>query len=271
MPVIHDQPTPYPDVNFMLSEVFKSVRAVLGNNFTGMYLDGSLVNGDFDQDSDIDFVVVTEDEIPEATFLELQTMHDRLAKIDSPWAIQLEGSYLSKRAIRRFDPAYTLYPNIERGSGERLKIADHDKVWDTHRYILRKKGLALAGPAPETLIDPVMPMQLRQAMQSILPGWATYMLNHPDQIKIRGYQSYIVLTVCRILYTLHHGTVVSKPTAARWVQQNLGERWDALIESAWVGRHNSDMQPLPEDMNGTQEFIRFALEHGRQVSPGSVV
>lgn len=31
-----------------------------------------------------------------------------------------------------------------------------------------------------------------------------------------------ILTMCRVLHTLEHGTIVSKPVAARWAQAKLG-------------------------------------------------
>lgn len=252
-------PTPYPDVNTLLQELFAGVQTILGSHLTGMYLDGSLTSGDFDQDSDIDYVVVTDTEITGDLFAALQAMHERLAALDSPWAIQLEGSYLPHYALRRFDPAHTQYPNIERGAGERLKIVRHAEPWDVHRSVLRERGITLSGPAPVTLIDPVTPEQLRQAMRSVLSEWAAHILDNPDQMKPRGYQSYTVLSMCRVLYTLHYGTVVSKPVAAGWVQKTLDERWAPLIERAWVGRHNPDTEAPAEDIRATLEFIRYTL------------
>jgi nucleotidyltransferase-like protein len=157
-------PTPYPDVNAIVDILQSNVQSIIGDHFIGMYLDGSLTSGDFDQDSDIDFVVVTDDEISSDIFLALQALHEHIAEMDSPWAIQLEGSYISLRTLRRYDPAHTMYPNIERGSGERLKMVQHDEAWAVHRYILRERGIVLAGPDPQTLIDPVSPDDLRQAM-----------------------------------------------------------------------------------------------------------
>src|SRR5262245_38755370 len=119
-------PTPYPDVNMLLNEVLVGAQQILGSHFVGMYLEGSLVSDDFDQDSDIDFVVVTDEDVSEEQFEALQAMHDRIATIDSWYAIQLEGSYMSQQAIRRQDPAHATHPNIERGQGERLKMAYHD-------------------------------------------------------------------------------------------------------------------------------------------------
>src|SRR5438132_8364932 len=127
MAVIVDDPTPYPEVNALLQALMDGVQTVLGNHFVGMYLDGSLASGDFDQESDIDFVVVTDIEITGDLFSALKAMHESIAAIDSPWAIQLEGSYLSQQALRRYDPANALHPNIERGRGERLKMIHHDE------------------------------------------------------------------------------------------------------------------------------------------------
>ena len=59
-----------------------------------MYLFGSLANGDFDQYSDIDVLIVTDGELANDTFLALQEMHTEIAKIDSPWAAQQEVSYI---------------------------------------------------------------------------------------------------------------------------------------------------------------------------------
>ena len=257
-------PTLYPEVNSLLQALLTGVQTILGSKFTGMYLDGSLASGDFDQDSDIDFIVVTEDELSDDHFLALKAMHDRIAAMDSPFAIQLEGTYISRQGIRRYDPLHALDANIERGNGERLKKVHHDAAWVTHCYVLRDRGITLSGPAPQTLIDPVSPDNLRQAMLEVLDGWVTQMSLEPDQLKFRGYQSYIVLSLCRILYTLRYGTVVSKATAARWAQETLGETWVPLIERTWAGRHNPGLEASPEDVNGTMAFIRFFLERSRQ-------
>lgn len=266
-----NNPTPFPEVNAILQKLLESVKNVLGSHFIGMYLEGSLANGDFDQDSDIDFVVVTDDAVSENLFSELQAMHERIATIDSWCAIQLEGSYISQYALRRHDPEHALHPNIERGNGERLKMVYHDDTWIIHRYILRERGITLIGPDPKTLIDPISSNELRRAMLPTLKGWATQILNNPNEIISRGYQSYIVLTLCRILYTLQLGDVVSKPKAERWVKETVSEKWKALIDRAWVGRHhNPQLTPDTDDINQTLDFIRYALERSQQVKIPSV-
>ena len=265
MSVKSKNPTSFPEVNPILQEFLKSVQSILGCHIIGMYMDGYLTSGDFDEDSDIDFVVVTDEDIYGDLFLALQAMHDRIAAIDSWWAIQLEGSYISQHALRRYDPEHALHPNIERGDGERLKLVYHGEPWIIHRYILRKRGITLIGPPTKTLIDPVSPNDLRRAMLPTLHGWATQILNNPNEIISGGYQSYTVLSLCRILYTLQFGNVVSKDKAARWAKETMGERWKALINRAWVGRHNPPLTADTDDINQTLDFIRYALERSQQV------
>jgi predicted nucleotidyltransferase len=50
----------HPDVQQVLREILQGAQSILGNQFVGMYVHGSLAIGDFDpQRSDIDFLVVT--------------------------------------------------------------------------------------------------------------------------------------------------------------------------------------------------------------------
>jgi hypothetical protein len=255
-----DQPTPYPDVNDLLRVLLERARDVLGVHFVGMYLDGSLTSGDFDPDSDIDFVIVTDQDVSGDLFAALLAMHDGISQLDTPWAIQLEGSYVSKQGIRRFDPQHASHPNLERGEGERLKMAFHDEAWNVHRSVLLERGITIVGPPPQNLIDPVSPDDLRKAMLPQLHGWAVHILEHPDLIYQRGYQSYVVLTLCRMLYTYELGQVASKPAAVRWSKQALPPQWTAVIDDAWDGRHNSSQEAQPEEIHHTLELIRYTLD-----------
>jgi hypothetical protein len=228
-----------------------------------MYLEGSLAYEAFDEASDIDFVVVTDQDVTEDLFLALRAMHDRIVLLDSPWALQLEGSYFSQQALRRYDPAHALQPKIEWGPGERLKMAYHDASWVIHLSILRERGITLAGPPPQTLIDPVSPADLQQAVLSILPTLAFPILQEPARIKGCDSQSYTVLTLCRILYTLHHGTVASKKSAARWAQETLDKEWASLIQRAWAWRYRPQPTASSEEVAETIAFIHYALQYSK--------
>jgi predicted nucleotidyltransferase len=266
---VFNYPASYPEVDALLRELLKSARAVLGHHFIGAYLFGSLATGDFDRASDVDVLAVTDEELSAELFTALRDMHARIAAIDSPWAEQLEVSYIPRRAVRRHDPARALHPHLDRGGGEGLRLVQHDSDWVIQRHTLRERGVTLAGPDARTLIDPVSPEDLRRAVLETLRGWWAQVLDDRARLNSRGYQSYSVLTMCRILYTLEHGRVVSKPFAAQWAKGNIDGRWSPLIERALIGRHHPQSAATPEDLDETSALIRHTLERGRQFETGA--
>ena len=258
-------PTPYSDVNDILNILYTKTREILQEHFVGMYLFGSLANGDFDEHSDIDVLIVTDIEIPDNIFSALKEMHEQITKLDSPWAIQLEVSYIPQNALRRYNPADNLHPHMDRGNGEMLHMMTHASDWIIQRHLLRENGIVINGPDLKTLINPVSPNEIRQAIVDVLPLWVNPILEEPSQIKSRGYQSFVVLSLCRMLYTLQYGTIVSKRVAAQWGRDTLGEQWTSLIKEAWLGRQNPGLEARPADMNGTLDLIRYTLEYSKQI------
>ena len=269
-------PTPYPEVNVVLKELLSQVQEILGYQFAGMYLYGSLAYGGFDSDSDIDYVVVTTEEPSEGSFSRLQAMHTRLAALDIWCATQMEGSYIPLHALQQYDPARALYLHIDRGREEHLHrmLIDDARLsrawwggWVFLRAVLWENGIVLAGPDPRTIIEHVSPDELKQANFATLKEWFRPLLDHPSELANCGYQSYYVLTLCRILYTLEHGAIVSKQVAAYWAQKKLGDPWTDLIERACAGRHNPDTKAQAVDVSGTMDFIRYTLEISQCADP----
>jgi len=247
--------TPYPTVDAILEVLLSGVKEVLGNRFTGLYLYGSLSSGDFDPErSDIDFLVVTDGELPDEMLPSLAAMHERIAASRSPWARRLEGSYIPRESLRRYDPQHAFHPSI--GVDWSFGVNGHGSDWIIQRHILREQGVVVAGPPPQSLIDPVSQDDLRRAVQDTLHGWWAEQLRNPVHLQPREYQAFAVLTMCRALFTLARGAIVSKPVAARWAKQALDPRWSGLIERALVWREEDGIDDLQE----TLEFIRYALE-----------
>ncbi len=259
-------PTPRSDVNELLNTLHTKTLEILQDRLVGMYLFGSLANGDFDEHSDIDVLIVTDTEISDYDFSALKEMHEQITKLDSLWAIQLEVSYIPQNALRRYNPADNLHPHMDRGSGETLHMMTHASDWIIQRHLLRENGIVIIGPDLKTLIDPVSPNEIRQAIVDVLPMWVNPILDEPSQIKSRGYQSFVVLSLCRMLYTLQYGTIVSKRVAAQWGQDTLGNQWTSLIEDAWLGRQNPGLEARPADIDGTLILIRYTLEYSKQIS-----
>ncbi len=249
-------PTPHADVNAVLRCLLREMRGVLGAEFVGMYCYGSLSLGDFTPgSSDIDFLVVTEHEPLENMLHALDAMHTRIAASGLQWAEKLEGSYIPRAALRHDDPANNRHPTI--GADWPFSIRAHGSHWVIERHIVREHGVRIWGPSPKTLIDPVTPDAIRAAVRDALDGFWRAQLDgpEPEWLRTRDYQAYAILTMCRALYTLAHGTVVSKPAAAVWAQQTLPLPWPDLITQALVWRYDT----RPDAMTAMLAFIRYTI------------
>ena len=245
--------TPHPEVNAVLQSLLTHAQNILGARFVGLYLYGSLASGDFDPaHSDIDFVVVITETLPPATVDELRAMHQRLADYsDGQWAKKLEGTYLPQAALRRYDPEAAPCPTLNEGQ---FYLDRHGSDWVIQRHVLREHGVVIAGPAIAPLIDPVSPDELRQAVRGVLRGWWRPMLDNPAWLRDEEYLAYAVLTMCRALHALEHGTIVSKPTAARWARAALPAHWAALIEWAC-----GPQAPRTDAREEVMDFIRYVV------------
>lgn len=247
-------PTPYPDVNLVLQRLLTEAQSILGKQFIGLYLYGSLSSGDFNpQSSDVDFVIVTHSILPAATVSALETMHQQLAASGLKWAAKLEGSYMPKDSLRRYNPEATPCPQINEG---RFYVAGHGHDWIIQRHIIREWGVVVSGPPLRPLIDPVQPEDLRRAVRGILQEWWAPMLQDASWLQRRDYQAFAVLTMCRALYTLAFGAVASKPVSARWAMRELGEEWTAVIQRAF----SWPQEPQPDELEATINLIRYTCE-----------
>ena len=246
--------TAIPQIDETLAELLSGSRSLLADNFFGMYLFGSLASGDFDQEtSDIDFVVVTKAEVRAEVRAGLGTLNERLQSTGSSWAAKLEGSFLPLQVFENFNPACTAYPTI--GMGGKYGL-DHKGIERAiQRFMLRKDGIALAGPEPRSFIGPIAAEELKQETRELLRDWWAARLEDPVRMRRRGYQAYAVLTMCRMLYTLEHGGVLSKPAAVRWAREKLDGRWRGLIDRALVWRDGDGV----DDFDPARELIRYTL------------
>ncbi len=247
-------PTRYSDVNEVLNLLLSSAKKILGNQFVGMYLYGSLSSGDFTpESSDIDFVVITESVLPDEIISALNDLHDRIWASDLKWASKLEGAYIPKGLIRRHDPNGTPCPNINEG---KFLIDQRGSDWVIQRHVIREYGVTMEGPDPKTLIDPVSPDDIRQAIMGVLREWWFPMLDDPTWLREHksGDHAFAVITMCRILHALEYGTIVSKPKAIQWARKKLDNSWSPLIEKAVIASQHKEQDNF---LSETLDFIRY--------------
>ena len=259
-------PTPFPELNGVLLEWLNGIQTVLGADLTAAYLQGSFAGGDFDADSDVDFLVAIRAELTDAQLSALQFLHARIYDLHSPWAQHLEGSYFPEAALRRFGPTGA-QPWYLDNCSKVLVRSSHDDT-QVVRWVTREHGIPLVGPDPGTLIDPVTADDLRREVLETMREWGVEILDGRYRLENRWAQPFAVLIYCRMLHTLHTGTIGSKLAGAQWAKEALDDRWAGLIERAWNERPDPSLKVRqladPDDTRRTLDFIRYALEVSRQ-------
>jgi hypothetical protein len=254
-------PTRYPELNAVLQELVESVRAALGNSFVAACLQGSFAVGDFDRHSDVDFIVAIEDELSDAQVHALQARHEHIYSLECAWAQHLEGSYFPKGVLKDYSQRGKQLWYLDHGSRSLVR-SDHCNTVVV-RWVVREHGVALAGQRPETLVDPIPVEALRQEIMQTISGWGREILTKTEHFNNRFYQTFIVLSYCRMLHDLHTGFVGSKRAGAEWAKIALDPSWAGLIDRAWDGRPNpalSVRQPAdPADFRSILEFVKYAI------------
>ena len=255
-----------PAVDEILAALVPGVQAALADNLVGVYLRGSLATGDFIDTSDVDFLVATERPVSEAESSALIALHERLAALPNKYANRLEGAYIDRASLRRFEPGRR-FLTVECETPLRWK--EHETSWLIERCGLRESGVALLGPDPRSLIDTISAEELRDAARRRLREWATWAVEpeDPEWLAPRSHQAYVVETMCRALYTLAFGELISKRKAAEWAISALPEPWRTLVEGA-VARRTDDSSD-PDTIVDVLAFVQWCAAEGEAATSGA--
>jgi hypothetical protein len=148
------------------------------------------------------------------------------------------------------------------GNGQKsLARSEHDNSRVT-RWIVREKGIVLAGPDPRTLIDEVSPDALKDDIRESLRKVA-HVMAEPHAMDQRRLQAFFVTLGCRMLHTLETGTISSKKEATAWALATLDARWKTLIEQAQLvprdGSSSATVAPAPKEVAETKAFLNFVI------------
>jgi hypothetical protein len=265
-PADSQPPTPYPEVNVALHELLMRLHTILSAQLRGMYLVGSLALGDFHpQRSDLDLIIVTVGMLAEEQFAGLQDLHRRFDQSASPWANRLDVIYIPQDALQESWPTGGRYPILEWDLGG-LALEPLESGWPIQRYTLREYGVVVSGPDPSSLLEPVHPDDLRRASATIVKRWRDQAQTDSewmDWVSEPANLTFVVLTLCRLLYTLETGSVASKPAAARWGERALRSRWTGLIGRAVTQLRTA--ADAPEDaVNDALAFLGYTDQRYRQ-------
>jgi hypothetical protein len=258
MHTLNETPTTHPDVNRLLLDLHGQVSAILGDEMVGFYLYGSLATGGFKAGrSDIDFVVVTQDYLPDTIIKSLEAMHMGLIESGDKWAKKLEGAYVPQELIRRHDPAQQPVPTINEAQ---FYLARLGSDWIFQRDTLRNDESILSGPSLREMIDPVPAGDLKRAILEIVDAWWAPMLADPSPLQRPGYQPFTVHSMCRMLCTMETGEQINKVEACTWALEALPAKWSSLIEVALAWSEGEEIGSIGHTIG----FMQYAIDRCRR-------
>ncbi len=262
--------TEYPALDALFTQHADMLQAALGDSFVGYYLQGSLAVGGFDQTSDVDFVVVTRNNLNERDTEQVQAVHDKIYRLETKYAKHLEYSFFPLAILRKLSSPFDeqgANPNNEKlwyfdNGSETIEKADHDNTLVV-RWTLHNCGITIAGPPIKSITIPVAPDDLRREILNTMMGWGRIIFENTDATNNRFYQSYLVLNYCRMLHNLHTGTIDSKLNGLIWGKVQLDKEWIELLDFAWNERQDPDIsirQPANRERYAQSlDFVKYAI------------
>jgi len=253
--------TPYADLDELLEELLGHWQRILGDDLAGAWLQGSFALGAGDLESDCDWIVATHGPLNDEHVAALRELHGEIPTRAGHWPHDLEGSYAPLGELTSVDHL-----------GREWLFNNHGHrtlEWDDHcnrgytRWILREHGIVLVGPEPRSFMPPVPEELLRAEAAAAIPSLVDDMATWLDIDAIAWGQRYLVVTACRILYTLAITQVASKVGALEWAQRTLDPRWRPLLaqvrDDRSLGWH-PDQPPRPGSARAAREFASYAVE-----------
>lgn len=256
------KPTKFTKLNALLSDFTAGHKRILGDNLIGLYLQGSAAVGDMDENSDVDFIGVVQQEIEGAVLEDLREFQREIfdRTPDLHWAERLEGSYFPLSILEDNSALDKELLYLDNGAREMTR--------DTHcntlvvRWCLYEYAIPLTGPACKTLMSPVSTDLMKAEVHKVMADWEGWIHDDVETYLNRFYQQFVTISYCRMLHTLATGRVNSKPAGMRWGLANVDPEWHELIEAAQSTRDDPAITsriPISRaEIQRTLEFVTYA-------------
>jgi predicted nucleotidyltransferase len=243
----------HPDVDAVLLQLTQDIQQALQNNLLGLYLFGSLSYGDFKpESSDIDLVAIVKEPLTSDELQLVQALHKQIAAQYPRWEERVECSYTPIGLFENIIPPKEPRPYY--GGGIFYAQAPYGNEWIINNYLLYKHSIPLIGADFKTLIKPVAILEVQKAsVRDLFQEWEPKIADR-QWLANSHYQSYLVLNLCRILYTVLTGVAGTKKVSAEWVKTNFPQ-WRDLITQAQVWQYDKEMQLQDQAI----DFIKFTI------------
>lgn len=209
-----------------LQKIKKELPVVLKDNLYGIYVFGSLTYGGFrPKSSDIDCVAVTNKILSDEEFDRLEKWYKKLLRENYQLAKRLEMSYAVKNNL--FSKNITKTPKFFKGRFNKKSDSDANNpiTW----LNIKNNGLTVFGPEPKAFVPAIDSKILKNALKTEFD----YINRRLKKFLSEDWSKvYVILTFCRILYTLKNNKIATKKRAAEWCLKNLPRKYHPIILAA---------------------------------------
>ncbi|HSW94145.1 MAG TPA: aminoglycoside adenylyltransferase domain-containing protein [Gammaproteobacteria bacterium] len=253
--------TSYQEIDAILLNISDGIKNILGQNLVGLYLFGSLTYGDFNPDSsDIDLVAITKKQLSHDEFELIRQLHKNTGEQYPIWRNRLECSYTPIEMLKNILPPKDPRPYF--GDGIFYDEAPYGNEWIINNYLLYQYSIPLVGKDFKKLTNPVDILDVQKAcVRDLFQEWEPKITDF-EWLDNSHYQSYLVLNLCRILYTVIEKMAGTKKVSAEWAKNKFGLPWSKLISNAQAWKYGKEMSSRDE----TIDFIKFAIDQIKQTS-----
>lgn len=243
-------------------QVVEVIEELFENQLIGIYLYGSAILGGLHINSDVDILVIINQDLTEAIRNELTK---RLMLISGKIGCKSLKRPLEVTIINQNDLVpWRFPPKCEFMYGEwireQMEAGDIPKsCYDPDVAILlwqaRCHSLSLKGPEAFKVIEPIPMKDIQKAIRCSLPELIA---------GVKGDERNVLLTLARMWFTISTGEICSKDMAAEWVILRLPQNHAVLLEiarKAYLGECDDCWSDLEAEIISLVALMNKSIEN----------
>lgn len=235
-------------------DISDRINQTFGGNIVGVYLFGSLVLGDFDENfSDIDLMIVLKKDINKDEFEKIKNLQKYISEKYPRFGTDgIEMIFVSTETIKNYLVKEAFLTAVAPGNPLETIVCKPEFL--IYFYIVKNYGETILGTPKEEVFSEIsitdfVNMSNKVALENI-PYWKEACK------KTLHEQFYAVITLCRALYVKENKTYPSKLEAKNWAK-NKYPNFKDIVEYAWNQRGKWEITDKPNDEHKYQEIIKF--------------
>lgn len=242
-------------------QVAEAIEDLFKNQIIGIYLYGSAILGGLHINSDVDILVIVNQDLTEETRNELTK---RLMLLSGKIGCKNLNRPLEVTIINQNDIVpWQFPPKCEFMYGEwlreQMEAGDIPQAcYDPDVAILlwqaRSHSLSLKGPEAIEVIEPISMNDIQKAIRCSLPNLIA---------DVKGDERNALLTLARMWFTIATGEICSKDMAAEWVIPRLPQNLAVLLEiarNAYLGECEDCWGDLEAEITSLVALMNNSIE-----------